>query len=112
MKKPAFDALQSEDGQVSGDDDGDGVEHRALHFVRGVADASRWRSWLPSAWLRWRTMFSIITTAPSTTMPKSSAPRDSRLAGMCLRSRQMAANSSENGMVSGDDERAADIAEK
>jgi hypothetical protein len=42
-----------------------------------------------------RTMFSIITTAPSTTMPKSSAPSDSRFAGMCRRSRQMEANSSE-----------------
>ena len=45
-------------------------------------------------------MFSTITTAPSTTMPKSSAPSDSRLAGMPFRFRQVAANSSENGMVS------------
>ena len=45
-------------------------------------------------------MFSTITTAPSTTMPKSSAPSDSRFAGMCRRSRQIEANSSENGMVS------------
>ena len=45
-------------------------------------------------------MFSTITTAPSTTMPKSSAPSDSRLAGMLFRFRQMEANSSENGMVS------------
>ena len=45
-------------------------------------------------------MFSTMTTAPSTTMPKSSAPSESRLAGMCFRSRQMAANSSEKGMVS------------
>jgi hypothetical protein len=44
-------------------------------------------------------MFSTITTAPSTTMPKSSAPSESRLAGMWRRSRQIAANSSENGMV-------------
>ncbi len=49
---------------------------------------------------RWRTMFSTITTAPSTTMPKSSAPSESRLAGICLRSRQVAAKSSEKGMVS------------
>ena len=47
-----------------------------------------------------RTMFSIMTTAPSTIMPKSSAPSESRFAGMCRRSRQMEANSSENGMVS------------
>ena len=45
-------------------------------------------------------MFSTMTTAPSTTMPKSSAPKESRLAGMCLKLRQMAANSRENGMVS------------
>ena len=45
-------------------------------------------------------MFSIITTEPSTTMPKSSAPSESRLAGMWIRSRQMAANSSAKGMVS------------
>ena len=45
-------------------------------------------------------MFSTITTAPSTTMPKSSAPSESRLAGMPFRFRQVAANSRENGMVS------------
>ena len=50
--------------------------------------------------LKWRTMFSTITTAPSTTIPKSSAPSDSRLAGICFRSRQVAANSREKGMVS------------
>ena len=57
-------------------------------------------------------MFSTITTAPSTTIPKSSAPSESRLAGICLRSRQIDANSSENGMVSGHDERAANVAEE
>ena len=40
-----------------------------------------------------------MTTEPSTTMPKSSAPSDSRLAGICRRSSRMDANSSENGMV-------------
>src|SRR3982751_2098184 len=44
-------------------------------------------------------MFSIITTEPSTTIPKSSAPSDSKFAGMCRRSRQIEANSSENGIV-------------
>ena len=44
-------------------------------------------------------MFSIMTTEPSTTMPKSSAPRESRLAGMWLMSRQMEANRSAKGMV-------------
>jgi hypothetical protein len=40
MKQAPFHALQREDRQVSGDDDGDGVEHRALHFVRSLADFS------------------------------------------------------------------------
>ena len=43
MKEPAFDALQGEDRQVSGNDDGDRVEHRPLHFVRGLADSFAWR---------------------------------------------------------------------
>src|SRR5579883_2912722 len=47
----------------------------------------------------WRTIFSTITTAPSTTMPKSSAPSDSRFAGICRRSRQIDAYNRENGMV-------------
>ena len=55
---------------------------------------------VPSCAERWRTMFSIITTEPSTNMPKSSAPSESRLAGMWLRSRQMEANINEKGMVS------------
>ena len=45
-------------------------------------------------------MFSTMTTEPSTTMPKSSAPSESRLAGMCFRSRQIEANNKEKGMVS------------
>ena len=57
-------------------------------------------------------MFSTITTAPSTTMPKSSAPSDSRLAGICRRSRQMEANSSENGMVSATISAPRDIAQE
>ena len=44
-------------------------------------------------------MFSTMTTAPSTIMPKSIAPMDSRLAGMCAQSRQMNENSSANGIV-------------
>jgi hypothetical protein len=46
-----------------------------------------------------RKMFSTITTAPSTRMPKSTAPMDSRLAETSRRSRQMKANSSASGMV-------------
>ena len=41
-----------------------------------------------------------MTTAPSTTIPKSSAPSESRLAGMWLKFSQMDAKSRENGMVS------------
>ena len=48
----------------------------------------------------WRTMFSTMTTAPSTTIPKSSAPSESRFAGILLKSSQMEAKSSENGIVS------------
>ncbi len=46
-----------------------------------------------------RKMFSTITTAPSTIMPKSIAPIDSRFAGMCAQSRQMNENSSAKGIV-------------
>jgi hypothetical protein len=45
-------------------------------------------------------MFSTITTAPSTTIPKSSAPSDNKFAGTWIRLRQIHANNSENGMVS------------
>ena len=39
FEQAAFYALQGEYGQIGGDDDADGVEHRALDFVRGVAYA-------------------------------------------------------------------------
>ena len=42
---------------------------------------------------------SVITIAPSTRMPKSMAPSDSRLAGMPVRCIRMKATSSEIGMV-------------
>src|SRR6266508_42822 len=48
---------------------------------------------------RW-TMCSTITSAPSTTIPKSIAPSESRLAGIPARYIQMKAKSSESGMVS------------
>ena len=44
-------------------------------------------------------MFSTITTAPSTTIPKSSAPNERRLAGILLKSSQIEANIKENGIV-------------
>ena len=44
-------------------------------------------------------MFSTITTAASTRMPKSIAPIDNRLAEAPCRSRPMKATSSDSGMV-------------
>jgi len=60
---------------------------RATRAPRGRRSASR------------RTMFSVMITAPSTMIPKSIAPRESRLAGIPRRSMKMNANSSERGMV-------------
>src|SRR5260370_37269379 len=39
MKQTSLHALQGEDWQVSGNDDGDGIEDGALHFVSGLTDA-------------------------------------------------------------------------
>ena len=113
LEQAAFDALQSENRQIGGDDDGEGVENGPLDFVRRVADMLH-RRLVPGrrGGLKWRTMFSMMTTAPSTTMPKSSAPRESRFAGMLLRSRQMEANSKRERNGQGDDERAAKIPEE
>ena len=47
MKKPALDALQRKDRQISGNDDGDRIEHRALDFVRGLADFFAGRFGIP-----------------------------------------------------------------
>ena len=44
-------------------------------------------------------MFSTITTVPSTTMPKSRAPKESRFAGMAFSFKHVAANKRENGIV-------------
>src|SRR5271170_5765065 len=38
FEEAAFDALQSEDGQIGGDDDGAGIENRAQDFHYGVAN--------------------------------------------------------------------------
>ena len=80
LEEPAFDGLQSEDRQVRSNDDAAGKENRPLHFVCCVANPLRWAEIVVPV-REWRTMFSIITTDPSTTMPKSSAPSESRLAG-------------------------------
>ena len=57
-------------------------------------------------------MFSTMTIVPSTTMPKSSAPKDNRFAGMLRRSRQIDANNKEKGIVAGDDQCSPDITQK
>ncbi len=76
----------------------DGVEHRALHFVSGLANRSArvFGHARPAAEpflrrLMCRTMFSTMTTAPSTTIPKSSAPSESRLTGTLVKSSKMEA---------------------
>ena len=67
-EQPALHALQREDRHVGGDDDGDGVKYRPLYFVAGFPDhlggglrspGVVWRR----SWLRWRMMFSTMTTA-------------------------------------------------
>ena len=57
-------------------------------------------------------MFSTITTAPSTTMPKSSAPSESRLAGICLQVETGGGKQQREGNGEHDDDCAAHVAEK
>jgi hypothetical protein len=38
FEEAAFDALQSEDREIGGDDDADGIKYRPLDFMRGFAD--------------------------------------------------------------------------
>ena len=38
LEQPAFHRLQSKDGQISGDDDADGVKNGPLHFVSGFTN--------------------------------------------------------------------------
>ena len=57
-------------------------------------------------------MFSTITTAPSTTMPKSSAPSDSRFAGIAVQLEADGGEQQRERNGERDDERAADIAEE
>ncbi len=49
---------------------------------------------------RWRKMFSIMMTVESTTMPKSTAPSEIRLAGVSVPTRPQNAMSSASGMLS------------
>ncbi|SVJ79532.1 Uncharacterised protein [Klebsiella pneumoniae] len=58
-----------------------------------------WRPWWAWAWARRRMAFSTITTAPSTMMPKSSAPRLIRLALTLLPTIPVKVNSIDSGMM-------------
>ena len=49
--------------------------------------------------LTWRSTFSTITTEPSTSIPKSSAPSERRFAGTWVASRRIEAKRSANGIV-------------
>ena len=73
-------------------------------------------SWLRSGsrgGLRARaTMCSTMISVPSTMMPKSSAPRLSRFAGMPVKCMQTKANSSDSGIVIGGQQRRAHAAEE
>ena len=66
-----------------------------------AASCTSWRTWGPVTFrsLRRRKMFSAMMTAPSTMIPKSMAPSESRFDGTPRRSMNTKANSSESGMV-------------
>ena len=57
-------------------------------------------------------MFSIMTTEPSTTIPKSSAPSESRFSGCRSRSRQISGEEQGKRHGDGDDDGATHIAEE
>ena len=57
-------------------------------------------------------MFSTITTAPSTTMPKSSAPRESRLAGNAFQLQAGGGEQQRKRNGQGDDDGAAHVAQE
>ena len=40
LEEPAFDALQSENRKVGGDDDADGIKYRPLNFMRRFTNRS------------------------------------------------------------------------
>ena len=83
---PALLALQREDRQVRGDDDQHREQRRPADLRRSPRGSRLRRAVsrraLPRGCDRCRKMFSRTITAPSTMMPKSIAPSDSRLAGM------------------------------
>src|ERR1700694_2919930 len=54
LEQAPLDALQREDWQISGDDDGSGIEYGPKHFAHGVANAlqgsllgTRWQAEMP-----------------------------------------------------------------
>ena len=67
--------------------------------VAVASSTSRGVSALPSPSSNLRRMLSITTIAPSTTMPKSIAPSESRFAGILKWCMQMKAVSSASGIV-------------
>ena len=79
---------------------------------RAAARISASLSGSPGLASRRRRIASTITMAPSTMMPKSIAPSDSRLAGILVWCIRMKATSMANGIVIADDQRAARAAEK
>ena len=57
-------------------------------------------------------MFSVMMTAPSTMMPKSMAPRESRLAGICPQVHEDEREEQGEGNGHGHDEGGPDVVEK
>ena len=74
---------------------GDSTSSAALRMVSKTVA----RLLVRSRSCRWWTMCSTITSVPSTMMPKSSAPRHSRFAGIPVKCMQTKANSSASGIV-------------
>ena len=98
----AFVPLQGEDRNVRDDDDQHREQRRPADLHRRVEDRrapqARCRS-RRAASDSCRKMFSTTITAPSTMMPKSIAPSDSRFAGMPRIVRPMKVASSDSGIT-------------
>ena len=109
----AFDPFERQDRQVDDHDDQLAEHRRLADFDGRVADDVDHRA--PADCRRaamCRTQFSTITTELSTIMPKSMAPRLSRLAAMPNRSMPAKANSIDSGIASGHDQRRPQIAQE
>ena len=101
LEQAAFHALQGEDGQIGGDDDGDGVEDRPLHLVRGRADPVCHGVW-PACARGPDGGRCSPPSRPRRRRPCRSPGRPGRAGsrGYGCRSRQIDAKSREKGMVS------------